>query len=66
VLLIYTDGRSRPQVFTDVHTAKRTVEEALCVTADENPQWWESTDRWTLTMRWRSQLTVLWKAQIET
>ena len=66
MLLIYTEGNRKPQVFRDVDTAKRYVEEECCVDDVEDKRWYEHSDRHILTVRWggTTDLGVLWKMDV--
>lgn len=64
MIYIYTSGWSRPRVFTDLAAAKQFVEEENCVDDVENKSWLEHADKWILSVRWKSDLAILWKAEI--
>jgi hypothetical protein len=64
MIYIYACGWHRPTVFTDLTAAKQFVEEENCVDDVQNNKWYEHSDRWILSVRWKSDLAILWKSQI--
>ena len=64
MIYIYTPDNRRPKVWQDLARAKAWVESDRLVEDSEGPRWYESEDRWILTVRWRSELAVLWKVSV--
>ena len=64
MIYIYTPDNRKPQVWRDLARAKSWVESDRLVDDQERPVWYEHEDRWILTVRWRSELAILWKAAV--
>ena len=64
MLLVYaTAGWRKPAVFRNLAAAQAHVIADMGATAEENPEWYEHSDRWVVTFRWRSQQGILWKVE---
>ena len=64
MIYIYTPAWGGPLVWRDLNTAQQALEEHLALTESDNPRWYEHSDRWILTARWRGETAILWKVEI--
>lgn len=57
------ESHGRPFPFLSLAAAKVFAEEEHNVTPDENPQWYQAGDQHRLSVRWRSELVVVWECE---